>query len=281
MAILTETISEAGFSGYLARPERAAAPLPGILVIQEAWGVDAHIEDVTRRFAAAGYLALAPDLFAEGGERPPPFAPARMAELQAFMNAAPPNVFSDAAAREAALARLPEPDRTRVGESLGALTAVMAPARREGLLATLQAAARYLREVRPETRGTNVDAKANAEAKIGAIGFCLGGGLSAQLACRDPELGAAVVFYGVPPASEEIAKIRCPVLMLFGTADQRIAGTVPALDEAMRGAGQRFERVAYEGAGHAFFNDGRPTYDVAAARDAFVRVLAFLRDALV
>jgi carboxymethylenebutenolidase len=90
-----------------------------------------------------------------------------------------------------------------------------------------------------------------------------------------------VVFYGVPPAAEEIAKIRCPVLMLFGTADQRIAGTVPAFDEAMRGAGQRFERIAYEGAGHAFFNDGRPTYDVAAARDAFVRVLAFLRDALV
>ena len=148
MAILTETISEPGFSGYLARPERAAGPLPGLLVLQEAWGVDAHIEDVTRRFAAAGYLALAPDLFAQGagGQRPAPFAPERMSELQAFMNAAPPTVFSDAAAREAALGKLPEPERARVGESLGALTAVMAPARREGLLATVQAAVRYLRE---------------------------------------------------------------------------------------------------------------------------------------
>jgi carboxymethylenebutenolidase len=273
MAILTETITEPGFSGYLARPERAAGPLPGLIVIQEAWGVDAHIEDLTRRFAAAGYLALAPDLFAQGdgGQRPPPFARERMAELQAFMNAAPPTVFSDAGARQEALAKLPEPERTRVGESLGALTSVMAPARREGLLATLQAAARYLRESRPETRG----------ARIGSVGFCLGGGLSALLACRDAELGAAVVFYGVPPAAEEIAKIRCPVMMLFGTADPRIAGTVPAFAEAMSAAGRRLDRVAYDGAGHAFFNDGRPTYDVTAARDAFPRVLAFLRDALV
>jgi carboxymethylenebutenolidase len=281
MAILTETISEPGFSGYLARPERAAGPLPGLIVIQEAWGVDAHIEDVTRRFAAAGYLALAPDLFAEGAERPPPFARERMAELQAFMNAAPPTVFSDAGAREAALAKLPEPERTRVGESLGALTSVMAPARREGLLAIVQAAGRYLREVRPETRGPKAQGKGNGNGKIGAIGFCLGGGLSALFACRDPELGAAVVFYGVPPAAEEIPKIQCPVMFLFGKADQRIAATVPAFAEAMSAAGKRLERLAYEGAGHAFFNDGRPTYDVAAARDAFARVLAFLGDALV
>jgi carboxymethylenebutenolidase len=271
MAILSETISQPGFSGYLARPERAAGPLPGLLVIQEAWGVDAHIEDVTRRFAAAGYLALAPDLFAESGERPAPFARERMAELQAFMNAAPPTVFADAAAREAALAKLPEAERARVGESLGALTGVMAPARRPGLLATVQAAARYLRETRPETRG----------AKIGSVGFCLGGGLSALLACHDPDLGAAVVFYGNPPPSEEIPKIRCPVMVLFGTADQRIAGQIPGFTEAMSAAGTRFERIAYEGAGHAFFNDGRPPYNAAAARDAFARVLTFLCHALV
>src|SRR6185437_4636066 len=152
MAIVSETITQPGFSGYLARPERATT-LPGLLVLQEAWGVDAHIEDVTRRFAAAGYVALAPDLFAEGAARPTPFARERMAELQAFMNAAAGNVFADASAREAALAKLPEAERTRVGESLGALTSVMAPARREGLLAAVQAAARYLREERPETRG--------------------------------------------------------------------------------------------------------------------------------
>jgi carboxymethylenebutenolidase len=104
--------------------------------------------------------------------------------------------------------------------------------------------------------------------------------VSALLACRDPELGAAVVFYGNLPALEEIPKIGCPVLMFYGRADQWIAGQVPAFAEAMDAAGKRFERVVYDGVGHAFFNDGRPTYQVAAARDAFARTLAFFRDAL-
>jgi carboxymethylenebutenolidase len=273
MAIVTKTVLQPGvFTGYLARPERATA-LPGVLIIQEAWGVDAHIEDVTRRFAAAGYVALAPDLFSdpETGTRPVPLSRERVVELVAFMNASPPTVFADAAAREAALAKLPDDERARVGESLGALMGFMAPARREGLLVAVQAAARYLREQQPETRG----------AKIGAVGFCMGGGLAAQLACRDPELAAAVVFYGMPPAAEEIPKIGCPVMVLFGTADQRIASQIPAFAEAMSAAGKRLERVAYEGAGHAFFNDGRPAYSVTAARDAFPRVLAFLQNALV
>jgi carboxymethylenebutenolidase len=273
MAIVTETILKpAEFSGYLARPERATGPLPGVLVIQEAWGVDAHIEDVTRRFAAAGYVALAPDLFAdpEGGTRPGPLARERMAELQAFMNAAPPTVFSDATARATALAKLPEDERVRVGESLAGLTSVMTPAGREPQLAIVQAAARYLREEQAETRG----------AKLGVVGFCMGGGLAALLACRDPELGAAVVFYGTPPAAEEIPKIRCPVLVFHGSADARIAGQMPAFAEAMNAAGKRFERVVYEGVGHAFLNDGRPTYNAAATRDAFARALTFLHAAL-
>jgi carboxymethylenebutenolidase len=271
MAILTETISKPELTGYLARPERAQGPLPGVLVIQEAWGVDAHIEDVTRRFAAAGYLALAPDLFAEGGKRPAPLAAERMAELVKFVNAGPPNLFADPAAREAALAKLPEAERARVSESLGAMTStVMAPARRESLLGALQAAARYLRQERAETRGQ----------KIGAVGFCLGGALSGLLACRDPQLGAAVIFYGNAPAAEEIPKIRCPVLGLYGGADQRITSGVPAFAEAMRAAGKRLEPFVYDGVGHAFFNDGRPAYDVAAARDAFARTLSFLHETL-
>jgi carboxymethylenebutenolidase len=272
MAIATETISNPDLSGYLARPERAKGPLPGVLVIQEAWGVDAHIEDLTRRFAAAGYLALAPDLFADGGKRPAPLAVERMAELVKFVNAGPPHLFADPAAREAALAKLPEAERARVSESLGAMTStVMAPARRESLLAVVEAAAGYLREERAETRGQ----------KIGAVGFCLGGALAALLACRDPELGAAIIFYGNAPAAEEIPKIRCPVLGLYGGTDQRITSGVPAFAEAMSAAGKRFEHVVYDGVGHAFFNDGRPAYDAAAARDGFARALTFLRDALV
>ena len=274
MAIATETIFKPhAFSGYLARPERATA-LPAVVVIQEAWGVDAHIQDVTRRFAAAGYLALAPDLFADpkAGTRPAPLEPERMTELVAFVNASPTtNVFADAAAREAALGKLPGPERTRVGESLDALRgALMDPARREGLLAIAQAAVAYLREERSETRGR----------KIASVGFCVGGALSAMLACRDAQLGAAVIFYGNAPAAEEIPKIRCPVLGLYGGADARILAGLPAFVDAMKAGGKRFEHVVYDGVGHAFFNDGRPTYDVGAARDGFARVLAFLQSSL-
>ncbi len=70
------------------------------------------------------------------------------------------------------------------------------------------------------------------------------------------------------------------MLGFYGGTDQRITGQLPAFVEAMGGAGKRFEHFVYERAGHAFFNDGRPSYDVAAARDAFPRTLAFLRDAL-
>jgi carboxymethylenebutenolidase len=66
----------------------------------------------------------------------------------------------------------------------------------------------------------------------------------------------------------------------YGGKDGRITGGLPALVEAMRAAGKDFEARVYPEAGHAFFNDGRPTYDVAAARDAFARTLAFFRDQL-
>ena len=67
MAIKGEWVRYGDEVGYLALPEQAAAPLPGVLVIQEIGGVNEQIEDVTRRIAAAGYVALAPDLFAVSG----------------------------------------------------------------------------------------------------------------------------------------------------------------------------------------------------------------------
>ncbi|HXJ22655.1 MAG TPA: dienelactone hydrolase family protein [Polyangia bacterium] len=271
MAIATETILKDGFTGYLARPDRASGPLPGLLVIQEAWGVDAHIEDVTRRLAAAGYVALAPDLYAQGGQRPEALSRERLTDLLAFASQAGASIFADAQGRAQALATRPEAERARLAESLDMLAAVgFAPTKRDDQLAVLQAAASYLRTERSETKGQ----------KVGAIGFCMGGGLAALLACRDPRLGAAVILYGSAPPPAEIPAIGCPVLGLYGGKDPRITGQVPALVEAMTAAGKRFEHHVYPEAGHAFFNDNRPTYDPGAARDAFVRALVFLRDAL-
>ena len=191
-------------SGFLAWPERAAGPLPAVIVIQEAWGVDAHIEDVTLRVAKAGYAALAPDLFAENGERPRSVTTERMTALKEFMNTLPPAAWGDPKARDAALAELPEPGRAQLGESFAALFAVVT--KLDAHVPKLVDAARFLRSEHRLTRG----------AKVGSVGFCLGGGLSARLACADPELGAAVIFYGVAPAADQVATIACPVLGHYG-----------------------------------------------------------------
>jgi carboxymethylenebutenolidase len=273
VAISAESISASGgLAGYFARPERASAGLPGILVLQEAWGLDAHIEDVTRRFAAAGYAAFAPDLFAEAdGKRPAPLSRERLAELVGFINGAPPTVWSDPEVRAAELAKRPEAERGRLAEAQAAVSAqVGSPEKQAAFLPKLLAATAYLRQ-RSETRGQ----------KVGSVGFCMGGALSALLACHDPELGAAVIFYGSAPPVDALGGIRCPVRGFYGGKDARIIGGLPAFMEAMRAAGKDFEPRVYPEAGHAFFNDGRPAYDLAAARDAFARTLAFFGDQLV
>ncbi|MGH7270193.1 MAG: dienelactone hydrolase family protein [Polyangiaceae bacterium] len=255
-------------TGYFAYPKRAKTPLPAVLILQEAWGVDEHIEDVTRRFANAGYAALAPDLFARGGERLPDLTHARLAETQDFLNLSPA-YFADAKARGAALAARPEAERARIE---GTLAAIMTGVSNLGLFVPrLLAAVGWLRSECPVTRG----------GKVAAIGFCLGGGLAAQLACHDQDLAAAVIFYGSAPPPELVPKVACPILILSGSLDQRIAAQLPALEESLRSAGKPFESIVYEGAHHAFFNDIRPSYDVNASRDAFVRTLDLLRKVLV
>jgi carboxymethylenebutenolidase len=105
----------------------------------------------------------------------------------------------------------------------------------------------------------------------------MGGGLSALLACEEPELAGAAIFYGSAPPLESIPGIACPVVGFYGALDQRINAGLPAFTEAMKNAGKAFESHLYEGAGHSFFNDCRPSYEVHAARDSFARLLEFLR----
>ncbi len=252
--------------GLCAWTQRAKAPQPAIVVIQEAWGVDGHIEDVTRRFAKAGYVALAPDLFAENGERPAHLSVLRMEGLKEFFGTLSPSVRSDAKAREQAIAALPEPRRSEVGESYAALFGSIM-ARLDGYVPKLVDAANYLRSEHPVSRG----------AKVGTVGYCMGGALSARLACADPGLGAAVIYYGNAPAAEQLAKIVCPVLGFYGGLDARVNAGLPDLVSAMEKHHKRFEHHVYEGAEHAFFNDTRPSYDARASRDAFARTLEFFR----
>ena len=108
----------------------------------------------------------------------------------------------------------------------------------------------------------------------------MGGGLSALLACRDPELRGAVIFYGNSPALAEVPAIRCPILGLYGALDQRVNAGINPFAEAMQSAGKKFAFHIYDGAQHGFFNDGRPAYDAFASRDAWVRTLEFLGESI-
>ena len=264
MSIKTERVKYGDETGWLALPARAAAPLPAVVVIQEIMGLNAHIEDVARRVAAAGYAALAPDLYAAGGGRPPALERGRIDTAMAFMASLPPGSFGDPAARDAGLARLPESERRPVGETLNQLFAGMRD-RMPVILASLRRAVGYLRRERPETRGS----------KVGCVGFCMGGGLSALLACEEPDLSAAVVYYGMTPPAEKLATVPCPVLAFYGEKDVRVNAGIPAFQDGMRKQGKPYEHHVYPGAMHAFFNDDGPGYDVNAARDSFWRMLSF------
>ena len=265
MPVHAEWVRYDDFSGFLARPEGAGAGLPGVVVIQEVWGVDEHIEELTRRLAGAGYAALAPDLFAHRGERPETLARQRIRETQNFMNKLPPAGWADPAVRGAALAELPEPERTRVEATREALWAGLGQMDRH--LPALRASVRHLRTGCPESRGQ----------KVACVGFCMGGGLSGLLACEEPELAGAAIFYGSAPPLERVPRIHCPVAGFYGGLDARVNAGLPAFAEAMRANGKAFEYQVYEGAAHAFFNDTRPSYAVGAARDAYARLLEFLR----
>jgi carboxymethylenebutenolidase len=265
MAIKGEWIQYGERIGYFARPERAREGLPGVVVISEIMGVNDQIEDVTRRMAAAGYAALAPDIYAEAGVRPPALRRERVDEAMVFMETLPREARFDPAVREKAMATLPADKRERILESFTTVFSQMQ--RLPSFIPPLREAVAYLRQERPESAGQ----------KVGCVGFCMGGGLSALLACEESEISAAAVYYGSAPAAEKVANIRCPVMGFYGELDQRVNAGINAFAEAMQAAGADFASHVYPGANHAFFNDSGPTYDADAARDSFARLLLFFQ----
>lgn len=206
--------------GYLSLP--ASGSGPGVLVIQEWWGLVDHIRNVADRFAAEGFVALAPDLYDGTTTRSPDDA------AKLFM----------------------------------ALNIDRAAADLRGAAAFLQA--------HGSVRG----------ARIGAVGFCMGGQLALYAGMALPErIGAVVDFYGIHPnVPVDPARLKVPVLGHFGTRDASIPVQNPRdLAAAVQAAGGQFEVCFYE-ADHAFFNDTRPAvYDQTASRLAWERTLAFLR----
>jgi carboxymethylenebutenolidase len=116
----------------------------------------------------------------------------------------------------------------------------------------------------------------DSNGKTATIGFCWGGALSNQLAVNDPQLNAAVSYYGRQPESSDVAKIKAAVQLHYGGLDERINAGIPAYEEALKAAKTRYELYIYEGAQHAFLNDTAPTrYSPEAAKLAWDRTLEF------
>jgi len=203
--------------GYLALPD-GGGPHPGVVVIHEAFGLNEHIKDVTRRLAQEGYAALAADLFSDRN---------RAVCMARYMGGM----------------LLGGVDRAGIPDLKAALT----------LLAAL-----------PEVDGE----------RVGAIGFCMGGGFAIAWACTDSRLKAIAPFYGGNPRPLEVVERACPVVGSYPEKDFT-ASAGKALDEELDKHRIEHDIKVYPNARHSFFNDTGRAYDKQAADDAWSRVLAF------
>jgi carboxymethylenebutenolidase len=120
-------------------------------------------------------------------------------------------------------------------------------------------------------------ARPDGNGKLGAVGFCYGGGIVHWLATQLPDLNAGVPFYGNTPAPEEAAKVKAPLLVHLAGTDERINAAWPGYEAALKAAGVKYTMVQYAGTQHGFNNDTTPRYDAAAAQQAWGRTVAFFK----
>ncbi len=117
--------------------------------------------------------------------------------------------------------------------------------------------------------------------KVGCTGFCWGGGMTNQVAVRSPDLVAAVPYYGMQPALQDVPKIKAALLLHYAGNDERINRGIPAFEEALKKARVEYKIYMYEGAQHAFNNDTNPDrYNKEAAELAWKRTIAFFKEKL-
>ncbi len=207
-------------NGLLARPAIAKGKLPAVLVVHENRGLNPYVEDVVRRLAKAGYMALGPDGLSSVGGYPGNDDKGR--ELQAKLD---PNKLM------------------------------------EDFFASFD----FLRDHKDST------------GKVGAVGFCYGGGVCNALAVARPELAASVPYYGRQPTADEVPAIKAPLLIHYAENDERVnAGWLP-YQAALISNQKRFQVHFYPGTQHGFHNDSTPRYDKAAAELSWGGTLDFFQ----
>ena len=209
--------------GYVAHP-KAGSKFPAVIVIHENRGLNKHLEDVTRRLALEGFLAISPDLLSPLGGTPE----------------------NEDTARDM-IGKL-DPKQT---------------------LQDLLSAVAFLKS------------HPNSNGKVGALGFCWGGGVANQLAVNSSNLNASVAYYGPQPKAEDVPKIQAPLLLHYAGLDTRINDGIPAFEAALKGANKTYTMHLYEGANHAFNNDTTEArYHKEAAELSWARTIAFLKQNL-
>ena len=206
--------------GYLVQPA-GTGPFPAVLVIHENRGLNPYIEDVARRAAVEGFLALAPDgLFPVGGY---------------------PGNDDDGRTLQSGLD--------------------------QGKLRTdMLNSARFLKSHRLST------------GKLGATGFCSGGGTTNFLAAMlGADMHAGVPYYGAAAETSSVAKIKAPLLIQYAENDERINAMWPTFETALKSAGVSHEAHFYPGTQHGFHNNSTPRYNEAAAKLSWERTIAHFK----
>jgi carboxymethylenebutenolidase len=206
--------------GYLVQPA-GDGPFPAVLVIHENRGLNPYVEDVARRAAVEGFLALAPDGLSPVGGYPGNDDDGR--ELQAGL------------------------DQAKLRQDM-------------------VNSARWLKAHELST------------GKLGATGFCWGGGMVNNLAVAlGADLSAGVPFYGAAPATADVPKIKAPLLIQLAESDERINAMYPEYEAALRSNNVPFEKHIYPGTQHGFHNNSTPRYNEAQAKLAWERTIAFFK----
>ncbi len=217
----------------------------GVILIHEVWGLNQNIRSLADRLAAEGYLVLAPDLISQTG-------------ITEKID-------------QSILAEVANP-ATR-DEAQKKMRAIISPIRSEKFgretVERLKICFNYLKQ------------EYGLE-KIAVMGFCFGGTYSYSLAVNEPDLAAALPFYGhAPEKEEELVKISCPILAFYGEKDTALVQDLPRLQMSMKKFNKDFRFKVYPNTGHAFMNDTNPTtYNKEAADDAWKESLKFLKELL-